>query len=208
MQETQTRSLLSGLDTELVNQILQHSACLTFESDIQLMDIGAYVKSVPLVLSGMVRVSRREEEKELLLYNVKPGELCIMSFTACCNQTTSLIIATTVEPTELLLLPSDSLRNWVKEFGSLNYFIFSQFNSRYVDLIDTINHLLYNRLDERLVAYLREKAVRADFQALALTHQQIANDLGTAREVISRLMKKLEKDGKILQGRNSVIYKE
>lgn len=208
MQETQTRTLLSSLDTELVNQILQQSTCLSFDSDIQLMDTGSYVKSVPLVLSGMVRVSRREEEKELLLYNIKPGELCIMSFTACCNQTSSMIIATTVEPTELLLLPSDSLRGWVKEFGSLNYFVFSQFNSRYIDLIDTINHLLYNRLDERLLAYLYEKAVRANFQALSLTHQQIANDLGTAREVISRLMKKLEKEGKILQGRNSVIFKE
>lgn len=208
MLETQTRSLLSGLDTALVNQIIQQSTSMCFESDIQLMDIGSYVKSVPLVLSGMVRVSRREEEKELLLYNIKPGELCIMSFTACCNRTSSMIIATTVEPTELLLLPSDSLRNWVKEFGSLNYFIFSQFNSRYVDLIDTINHLLYNRLDERLVAYLREKAVRSDFQVLSLTHQQIANDLGTAREVISRLMKKLEKEGKIIQGRNSIIFKE
>jgi CRP/FNR family transcriptional regulator, anaerobic regulatory protein len=192
------------LDTGLIREIAQCTETIDVDSDTQLLDTGSYVHSVPLVISGLIRVSRREDDKELLLYYIHPGELCIMSFSACCNNSASMIIATTVEPTTLLLLPSIELRKWLQEYPSLNNFIYNQFNSRYLDLIDTINQLIFNRLDERLLHYLEEKAFQGKDSIIPITHQQIAYDLGTAREVVSRLMKKLEREGRIEQGRNQV----
>jgi CRP/FNR family transcriptional regulator len=192
------------LDTGLIKEIAACTQTIDVENDTQLLDIGSYVHSVPLVLSGLIRVSRREEDKELLLYYIHPGEMCIMSFSACCISSASQIVATTIEPTTLILLPSVELRSWLQKYPTFNNFIYSQFNSRYLDLIDTINQLIFNKLDERLLHYIKEKEAQHKTNTILISHQQIANDLGTAREVVSRLMKKLEREGIIEQGRNYV----
>jgi CRP/FNR family transcriptional regulator, anaerobic regulatory protein len=192
------------LDSGLIREIVSVAMPVNVDSDTQLLDTGTYVHAVPLVVSGLIRVSRREEDRELLLYYIHPGELCIMSFSACCNNSASMIVATTAEPTSLLMLPSTELRKWLQIYPSLNTFVHNQFNNRYLDLIDTINQLIFNKLDERLLHYLEEKSNLSHDLTIPITHQQIANDLGTAREVVSRLMKKLERDGRIEQGRNLV----
>jgi CRP/FNR family transcriptional regulator, anaerobic regulatory protein len=204
MEFLQLQLLLPGLETDLIREIASTAPLIELETDKVLLDIGSHVHSVPLVITGTVKVSRRDGDKELLLYNVCAGEICIMSFSACCNQTTSQIVASTTEPTSLLLLGNDHLRKWLRNFPSLNVFAFSQFNNRYIDLMDTIDQLFFYRLDERLIFYLQEKSEKSKNSEISITHQQIANDLGTAREVVSRIMKKLEKDGIIEQGRNQV----
>jgi len=156
-------------------------------------------------MSGLIRVSRNEDDKELLLYYIHPGEMCIMSFSACCSNSASLIEAITLEETRLLLIPSVKLREWITEFPSFNFYVYEMFNKRYLDLIDTIDQLIFNRLDERLFSYLKEKSMLSGNKQISITHQQIATDMGTAREVISRLLKKLELENKILTGRNQVI---
>jgi len=198
------RKMAASLDADLINEIAGKSEFMKLDSDIQLLDTGAYVQAVPFVMSGLIRVSRREQDKDMLLYYIHPGEVCIMSFSACCSNSVSMIVASTVEETSLLLLPSVELRRWLKEYPSLNNFIYSQYNTRYTDLMDTINQLIFNRLDERILHYLKEKTIILQDLSLSITHQQIANDLGTAREVVSRLMKKLERENKIVQGRNQV----
>ena len=198
------QQLLSSLNTELIKEIQENITPVEVEADTQLLEEGSYVKAVPLVTRGLIRVSRRDDDKELLLYYIHPGELCIMSFSACCNNSASTIIATTVENTELLLLPAIMVKKWLNEHPSFNSYVYSLFHFRYADLIDTINQLIFYRLDERLMSYLLELSKERNHHEIPVTHQMIANDLGTAREVISRLMKKLEKDGRIEQGRNLV----
>jgi CRP/FNR family transcriptional regulator, anaerobic regulatory protein len=204
MDHLSLRKIVPLLDTELIKEISSTVKIIEVEGDTQLLDTGSYVHAVPLVVKGLVKVSRRDEDRELLLYHIHPGELCIMSFSACCNNSTSMIVATATEATTLLLLPADQLRNWLQNYPSLNTFVYNQFNSRYLDLMDTINQLVFNRLDERLLHFLEEKFSQSKDTVISITHQQIANDLGTAREVVSRLMKKLEREGKIEQGRNQV----
>jgi CRP/FNR family transcriptional regulator, anaerobic regulatory protein len=130
--------------------------------------------------------------------------MCIMSFSACCNNSASLIEAATLEETRILLIPSVKLREWINRFPSFNFFVYEMFNKRYLDLIETIDQLIFNHLDERLFNYLNEKALLTGTKSLSITHQQIATDMGTAREVISRLLKKLEREKKIITGRNQV----
>jgi len=207
MDITSLRRLIPQVNTELIQFIAAEAEEMDIPADTVLLKTGNYVQAVPLVTSGLIRVSRVDEDKELLLYYIRPGEMCIMSFSACCSNSASLIEALTIEQTSVLLIPSVKLREWISTYPSFNYFIFEMFNKRYLDLIDTINQLIFNRLDERLLMYLKEKSGISGTNYLAITHQQIATDMGTAREVISRLLKKLEQENKISTGRNMVIVR-
>jgi len=199
------KKLIPQVNTELLHFIANEAVEMNVPTDTTLLKTGNYVQSVPLVMSGLIRVSRNEDDKELLLYYIHPGEMCIMSFSACCSNSASLIEAITLEETRLLLIPSVKLREWITEFPSFNFYVYEMFNKRYLDLIDTIDQLIFNRLDERLFSYLKEKSMLSGNKQISITHQQIATDMGTAREVISRLLKKLELENKILTGRNQVI---
>ena len=198
------KKLIPQVNTELLQFIANEAVEMNVPADTTLLKTGNYVQSVPLVMSGLIRVSRNEDDKELLLYYIHPGEMCIMSFSACCSNSASLIEAITLEETQLLLIPSVKLREWITEFPSFNFYVYEMFNKRYLDLIDTINQLIFNRMDERLFSYLKEKTLLSGNKQISITHQQIATDMGTAREVISRLLKKLELENKILTGRNQV----
>jgi CRP/FNR family transcriptional regulator, anaerobic regulatory protein len=198
------KKLIPQVNTELLQFIVNEAVELDVPTDTTLLKTGNYVQSVPLVINGLIRVSRNEDDKELLLYYIHPGEMCIMSFSACCNNSASLIEAITLEETKILLIPSVKLREWITEYPLFNFYIYEMFNKRYLDLIDTINQLIFYRMDERLYNYLKEKALVSGKNYINITHQQIATDMGTAREVISRLLKKLELENKIVTGRNQV----
>lgn len=198
------KKLIPQIDSELLHFIANDTVEMDLPADTTLLKTGNYVQSVPLVINGLIRVSRIEEDKELLLYYIHPGEMCIMSFSACCSNSASLIEAVTLEETKLLLIPSVKLREWIANYPQFNYYIYGMFNNRYLDLIETIDQLIFSHLDERLLNYLKEKAMLSGNNAVNITHQQIATDMGTAREVISRLLKKLERENKINTGRNQV----
>ena len=199
------KKLIPQVNTELLQFIADEAIEMDVPAEATLLKTGNYVQSVPLVVNGLIRVSRNEDDKELLLYYIHPGEMCIMSFSACCNNSTSLIEAITLEETKLLLIPSVKLRQWITEYPLFNFYIYEMFNKRYLDLIDTINQLIFYRMDERLYNYLKEKALVSGNNHINITHQQIATDMGTAREVISRLLKKLELENKIITSRNQVM---
>lgn len=199
------KKILPQVDNELLHFIANEAIEMDVPVDTTLLKTGNYVQSVPLVVKGLIRVSRNEDDKELLLYYIHPGEMCIMSFSACCSNSASLIEAATLEETKVLLIPSVKLREWITQYPSFNFYIYEMFNKRYLDLIDTINQLIFNRLDERLFNYLKEKSALAGSIHINITHQQIATDMGTAREVVSRLLKKLELENKISTSRNQVI---
>ena len=198
------KKLLPHVNTELLQFIINESVEMDIPAETTLLKTGNYVRSIPLVVKGLVQVSRIEDDKELLLYYIHPGEMCIMSFSACCSNSTSLIEATAPEETSLLLIPSDKLRQWITTYPAFNFYVYEMFNKRYLDLMDTINQLIFNRLDERIYIYLKEKSRLSGTKQIPVTHQQIATDMGTAREVISRLLKKLERENKILTSRNQV----
>jgi CRP/FNR family transcriptional regulator len=198
------KEYLQYLPEEFVNELEQHGVIKDFIADTEILREGQYVKFVPLVLEGVVKVFTRHEDKELLLYYIESGEGCIMSFNAGFKNSPSKVFAIAEENTKLLLLPADKLSEWVKNFPSLNELFYSLYNQRYASLLDTINHLLYNRLDQRLYNYLLEMSKQKNSKLLSVRHRQIAIELGTVREVISRVMKKLEHEGKVKQLPNGI----
>ena len=190
---------LQGLPIEFIDQLEKFGIVKDVSAQTEILREGQYVKYVPLVLEGAVKVFTRHEDKELLLYYIESGESCIMSFNAGLKSTTSKVFAVADEKALLLLLPVEKLNEWVRSFPSLNELFFNLYDQRYASLLDTINHLLYSRLDQRLYNYLQETARQKNSKIINIRHRQMAAELGTAREVISRVMKKLEQEGKVKQ---------
>ncbi|MBK8392242.1 MAG: Crp/Fnr family transcriptional regulator [Saprospiraceae bacterium] len=194
----------SYLGKDFITELLMVSVIKTFPTNIQLVREGQYVKYIPIVLSGLVKVYTQFEEKELLLYYIKPDQSCIMSFSSCINNDKSKIFAVTEEESAVLLLPSDKIAKWLVDFPSINMLFYQQYDLRYAELVDTIHQMLYHKLDKRLLDYLLEKVSVTGKNPIKISHKEIANDLGTAREVVSRLVKKLERQNILKQYHDSI----
>ena len=195
---------LSHLHPDLVSEILKTSITKVIPKDTEILREGQYVKVIPLVLEGLIKVFTSHEDKDLLLYYIRPNESCIMSFAASLNNEPSKVIALTEEDTTALLLPVEQVAKWTKQFPDINALFFQLYNIRYSELLDTIHNVLFHKMDIRLYDYLQEKVSLTNKNPLKLSHRKIANDLGTAREVISRVMKKLENEGMVKQHTNSI----
>lgn len=192
------------LNPDLITRMAGTAIEKEIPADTEILREGQYIKVIPLVLEGLIKVFTRHEDRELLLYYIQPHESCIMSFSAGLRNEPSKVFAVTEEDSRLLLLPVNEVNGWSKNFPDINTLFFQQYNKRYLDLLGTIHDVLFEKLDKRLYDYLKEKANLTKSNPLKISHRKIAGDLGTAREVVSRVIKKLENEGKIKQHSNSI----
>ncbi|MEM7109142.1 MAG: Crp/Fnr family transcriptional regulator [Bacteroidota bacterium] len=195
--ELQVREAFRHLNEDLVSEIVQLGTVQNFPPDTTLLREGQYVKVIPVVLVGLIKVFSRFKEKELLLYYIRPKESCIMSFAASLKNDPSTVLAKTEESSKVLLLPTNLVAEWTHKFTDLNSLFFQQYNLRYAELLDTINHLLFNKMNTRLYDFLEKRITLTGNNPIKMSHREIASELGTAREVISRVLKKLEVEGQI-----------
>ncbi len=194
-QQLQTK--LPFLESALIDQIVNNAQEVTIPPHQQIVREGQYIKTIPIVLDGLLKVIKGNGEKDLLLYYIQPGDSCIMSFAFSLSNEPSNISAFTETQTSLLLITAEDMRRWLVEFPSLNKLFLDLYNNRYRDLIDTISVLTYEKLDQRLWQYLQTRAKVLGSKQLHITHREIAQDLASSREVISRLLKRLESEGLI-----------
>ena len=194
-----TKDIFPGLSQQLTSEIMENSNIIDIPGNVEVMREGQYVKAVPIVTKGLIRVYTRNEDKELLLYYIQPGESCIMSFDACLKNIPSKVYASTEKDSSVLLMPTDNVFRWMKEYTEFNSLFFLQYNLRYNELLIMINNLLFEKMDVRILELLKAKMKVTGINPVKISHRQIANDLGTAREVVSRVMKKLEHEGKVKQ---------
>lgn len=195
---------LSFLSPGLLTEIQEGSQVTNIPKNTEILKFGQYIKVIPIVLHGLIKVFTRHDEKELLLYYIKHSESCIMSFAGSLKNEPSQVFAITEEDTTVLLMPTEKVAKWTVRYPDINLLFFQQYSQRYSELLDTINHLLFDKLDKRLYKYLQERTRLTGKNLLKIPHRQIANELGTAREVITRVMKKLEAEGKIKQHNNCI----
>lgn len=197
---TELRQKFPYFSADLTEKVLQHGSYAELNGGAEILRKGQYVKVIPLVLEGLIRVYSRFEDRELLLYYIEPAESCIMSFAASLQSAPSEVYADVAERSRTVLLPASEVREWVHQFPHLNELFFNQYNRRYLDLLQTVEQLLFNRMDERLIDYLKDRSrMHPEREYLKLRHRQIADELGTSREVVSRVIKKLERQGLIEQ---------
>lgn len=191
--------ILSFLNPEIAAAILKESETVEIPKGKEILREGQYVKTLPIVISGLVKVDSRFQDKELLLYYIEPEQSCIMTFYAALKNTQSKVVATTEEDSKILLLPVRFLPDWLNKYPDFNQLFYNQFNTRYLDLLETISQLLLDKMDKRVYDHLKKKLGLMNKSTVKMSHHQIANELGTAREVVSRMLKKLEIEGKVKQ---------
>jgi CRP/FNR family transcriptional regulator len=171
----------------------------------QLIDIGDYIKSMPLLISGAVKILREDDKgDELLLYFIERGDTCAMTLSCCMGKKKSEIRAIAETPTKLIMIPIEKMSEWMGKYKSWQNFILQSYHDRMTELLEAIDTIAFLKMDERLLKYLRDKAMVNHDDLINVTHQNIAFDLHTSRVVISRLLKTLENDGKIILYRNSI----
>lgn len=195
---------LPPLPLALKKEILENGILKKIPMNTEILYEGQYVKAVPLVLKGLLKVVSSYGDRELLLYYIEPSESCIMSFSAALWNLPSKVFAISEEETDVLLLPVQLIQEWVRKYPKFNDLFFRQFNQRYEDLLLTIHHVLFDKMDKRLWDYLKQKAAVLGSPELDLRHHQIARELGTAREVVTRVLKKLEAENKVSQKENLI----
>ncbi len=192
-------------ESELLQEIDKLSTAKKVVQGTQLMDIGDAITAMPLLLEGAIKIMREDDQgDELLLYFIERGDTCAMTFSCCLGKNNSEIRAVAETDTSLLMIPVQQMELWMGKYSSWRMFILDSYHSRMTELLETIDTLAFLRMDERLLKHLQDKAKVTHDDLIHTTHQDIAQDLHTSRVVISRLLKKLEREGKITMNRNQI----
>src|SRR5690554_3948540 len=191
---------------ELVEKLQQYSIQKTYEAGDIILNENSHIRSIPIVTKGILRVIRTEEDgREILLYYIKAGESCIMSFLGGLHNETSKVKAEVEEDAEILFLPMDKVALFIKDYPEWLDYIFRLYHKRFEELLEIVNAIAFKKVDERLLNLLKKKAELNNSKTIQTTHEQLANELGTARVVVSRLLKQLEEIGVVQLGRNKIV---
>ena len=189
----------------LLEEITRVGTLREVPADFELMDIGEPIKGVPLMLSGAIKISREDVNgDELLLYYLEEGDSCTMTMAWEMGQQKSQIRAVTELPSQLIMVPLSAVEEWSSRFPSWRKFIFQSYHKRMEELLATVDSIAFDQLEKRLWAYLVEKKRVTKVNTLSITHQTIAQEMHSSRVVISRLLKRLERDQKIRLHRNAI----
>ncbi|RZL35101.1 MAG: Crp/Fnr family transcriptional regulator [Pedobacter sp.] len=191
---------------ELIAKLYANSIMKNYEAGSIILNENSHIRAIPIVTKGSMKVIRTEEDgREILLYYIKAGESCIMSFLGGMHNETSKVKAEVEEDAEILFLPIDKVSLFIKEYPQWLDYIFRLYHKRFEELLEIVNAIAFKKVDERLLNLLNKKAELTDNKTIAITHEQLANELGTARVVVSRLLKQLEDQGTVKLGRNKII---
>ncbi|MFN3561411.1 MAG: Crp/Fnr family transcriptional regulator [Chloroherpetonaceae bacterium] len=190
---------------ELKAKLLEYSIVKTYHAGDVILSENAHIRSIPMVNRGSIRVMRTEKDgREILLYYIKAGESCVMSFLGGLHNETSKLKAEVEEDAEILFLPIDKVPLLMRDYPEWLDYIFKLYHKRFEELLEVINAVAFKKVDERLLLLLNKKAELSQSKTLFVTHEQLANELGTARVVVSRLLKQLETTGEVKLERNKI----
>jgi CRP/FNR family transcriptional regulator len=195
----------SLFQTLLKDEVAAYGQLKKFPAGSVIQQEDSYIKSIPLVLNGSLKVMRTDTDgHEILLYYIIPGESCIMSFLGGIHNETSKVKAIVEEDAEILFIPVEKASEWVKKFPEWSDFIFKLYHKRFEELLTAVNAIAFQKLDMRLLQLLKQKAELYQSKEIKITHQQLADELGTAREAVSRVMKQMENEGLVILSRNKI----
>ena len=206
-QEKTLQELFPGLEAPLYDEMMKYGEIKHIPAGSIMLNIGQTIRSALLVLEGVVKLYQEDDEgNEFFIYHIQPGQACAVSMVCSYQHETSQVLAKAMTDVTVLAIPLQYMDKWLSEYKSWHYFVIRTYRARYEELLRTINEIAFKNMDERLEFYLLNQ-VKQHGRHVKLTHQEIANDLNSSREVISRLMKKMEKNGWIEIHRNSFEWK-
>lgn len=190
---------------ELIAKLYEFGIQKNYKAGSIILNENAHIRSIPIVTKGVMKVFRMEDDgREILLYYIKAGESCIMSFLGGMHNETSKVKAEVEEDAEILFLPMEKVSLFIKDYPQWLDYIFRLYHKRFEELLEIVNAIAFKKVDERLLNLLKTKSELTNSKTLSITHEQLANELGTARVVVSRLLKQLEESGELTLGRNKI----
>ncbi len=189
----------------MLEKLTAYGELRSFNKNETIQNEETFIHSLPIVTKGSIRVLQTDDEyREMFLYYINPGETCIMSFLGGIHSEKSKIKAVAEEDCEVLMIPIDKMDQVIRNFPEWVGYIFQIYYARFEELLEVVNELTFKNMDDRLLSYLQKKKIATGSYTLSITHEQIANEMGTARVVISRILKQLEKKELIELGRNKI----
>lgn len=192
-------------EKELLEEINKVAIAKEVHEGAELIRSGSYIKSMPLIIHGAIKILREDQDgDELLLYFLEKGDTCAMTLSCCIGHHRSEIKAIAEMDSKLVMIPVEKMEEWTTKYRSWRNFVFESYHKRLMEAIETIDSIAFLKMDERLLKYLKDKTKISNDPLISTTHQQIAYDLHSSRVVISRLLKKMEKEGIIKLNRNSI----
>lgn len=204
MQDT-FKTLFPGFSNDLIKNIEQNVVLKNFEAGEVIMRTGQYIKNTVLVSKGKIKVYREGENGgEFFMYYLQPGQACAISMICATKNEKSQIMAKVVEDAELMMVPLQLMDKWMMEHRSWYEFVIETYRSRFEEVLEVVDSIAFRAMDERLEFYLKRQQEACGCSELKISHQEIGLDLNTSREVISRLLKKMEQRGLVKLNRNNI----
>jgi len=198
-------NLVPVFEPELLKEIQQFGVVQQFKEGDVIMDYGKYIRMMPIILSGIVKVLRMDDDgNEILLYYLSSNESCSMAYSCCIEAKKSEVRAIAEDDVELIAIPHIKLDEWLCKYSGWKNYIMRSFNERFIELLKSIESIAFHKLDERLIDYLKEKQRISGSSVIKVSHHLIADELATSRVVISRLLKQLENSKQIILYRNEI----
>jgi CRP/FNR family transcriptional regulator, anaerobic regulatory protein len=198
--------LFPSFEKSLIQEIIEKGETKTFETDELLVRTGQYFRSILLVVQGLIKVYRQDQEgNEFFIYYLQPGQACALSMKCPIRNAKSQVMAKAVTETTVIAVPMENMDQWMHQYKSWYYFVLQTYRARIEEMLVTIDDIAFRNMDERLLSYIKREQQIHNSSTLTINHTEVAEELNSSREVISRLMKKLSEKGMIRLLKNHQI---
>lgn len=192
------------LGKDFLEEFQKHASLVNIKSKTEILAEGNKIKNIPFVINGSLKVYALNDGRELIYNYIRSGETCLMSFSTIFNDFVSRVYVVSEEDTEALIIPANVLLDWLIKYPQINKLFYYEFDLRFTDIMNMVNDAVFHKLDKRVLNYIRQQIAITGHNPIKLTHKEIANNLGTSREVISRVLKKVENEGEIIQTKEGI----
>ncbi|MDR6404444.1 MULTISPECIES: Crp/Fnr family transcriptional regulator [Chryseobacterium] len=192
------------LGEDFSKELNQHALITDIKAKTEIITEGQKVRYVPFLIKGSIKVYSLNDGRELIYYYVRPNDSCLMTFSSIFSDYTSKVYALAEEDSEVMLIPVSVLHDWLIRFPEINKLFYNEYDKRFTDVMNMVNDAVFHRLDKRILNYIKQQISITGQNPIKLTHREIASNLGTSREVVSRVLKKVENEGEIIQSKEGI----
>ncbi|MXS72594.1 helix-turn-helix domain-containing protein [Flavobacteriaceae bacterium W22] len=192
------------LGSDFLNELQKYAVISDIKTKTEIIREGQKNKYIPFLIKGSIKVYSLNDGRELIYYYIRPNDSCLMTFSSIFSDYISRIYAVTEEDSEVLLLPVSVVHEWLIKFPQINRLFYGEYEKRFADVMNMVNDAVFHKLDKRILNYIKQQISISGNNPVKLTHKEIANNLGTSREVVSRVLKKVENEGEIIQTKEGI----
>jgi CRP/FNR family transcriptional regulator len=192
------------LGNDFLDEFQKHAVFADIKSKTEIVREGQKNKYVPFLIKGSIKVFTLNDGRELIYYYIKESDSCLMTFSSIFTDYISRVYAVAEEDSEALLVPVSVMHDWLLKFPEINKLFYREYDKRFSEVMNMVNDAVFHRLDKRVLNYIKQQISITGNNPIKITHREIANNLGTSREVVSRVLKKIESDGDILQTKEGI----